>query len=319
MDWMEQEQERGITITSAATTCFWRDHRINIIDTPGHVDFTAEVERFAARARRRGRGVRTPVAGVEPQSETVWRRGRTKHGVPRSAASYDDTPHRRGLQATLDQIISKPRRQSGRDSAADRIRKTGVRRRDRSHQDEVDHLQRRRWARTHVIGEIPPTDGGREALSRAADREGQRAANKTRTLDFRTARRSPKRKPRPRLRKRVNSSVRSKSEAAFVPVICGSAFKNKGSAAARRSRSTSCRRRSIYPSDCRPRSEQEGRDAHRAVGGRATRRSRRWRVQADRAAPTQVVGQLTLLRRRSPGVLTAGGASVSATRSQAAH
>jgi elongation factor G len=110
MDWMVQEQERGITITSAATTCYWRDHRVNIIDTPGHVDFTIEVER-SLRVLDGAVAVFCSVGGVEPQSETVWRQA-DKYGVPRIAfinkmdrigADFD-----RGVDMMRERLGAKP-------------------------------------------------------------------------------------------------------------------------------------------------------------------------------------------------------------------
>jgi len=105
MDWMDQEQERGITITSAATTCFWRDHQINIIDTPGHVDFTVEVER-SLRVLDGAIAIFSAVEGVEPQSETVWRQA-NKYEVPRIAFVNKMDRVGADFPAVLEQMIKK--------------------------------------------------------------------------------------------------------------------------------------------------------------------------------------------------------------------
>src|SRR6187401_3100338 len=105
MDWMPQEQERGITITAAATTASWGDHRINIIDTPGHVDFTAEVER-SLRVLDGAVGVFCAVGGVEPQSETVWRQA-DRYGVPRLAFINKMDRVGANFEAVVNQIRQK--------------------------------------------------------------------------------------------------------------------------------------------------------------------------------------------------------------------
>ena len=140
MDWMVQEQERGITITSAATTCFWKDHRINIIDTPGHVDFTIEVER-SLRVLDGAVALFDSVAGVEPQSETVWRQA-DKYGVPRMAfVNKMDRVGANFFRTVADDARSAACESGGPPAAA---RHRGCsRRRHRSGPDESDHLGRR--------------------------------------------------------------------------------------------------------------------------------------------------------------------------------
>jgi elongation factor G len=225
MDWMEQEQERGITITSAATTCFWRDHRINIIDTPGHVDFTAEVER-SLRVLDGAVAVFDSVAGVEPQSETVWRQA-DKYRVPRICFVNKMDRIGANFKRTFDQIISKlegnPVAIQLPIGAEDKF--VGVvdliRMKSITYKDET-------MGADYVVGEIPADmlDEARqyreqliEKVSEADDKilEKYLHGEEISEDEIKAA-----------LRKRVNSSVHGKGEAPFVPVICGSAFKNKG-------------------------------------------------------------------------------------------
>jgi len=225
MDWMEQEQERGITITSAATTCFWRDHRINIIDTPGHVDFTAEVER-SLRVLDGAVAVFDSVAGVEPQSETVWRQA-DKYRVPRICFVNKMDRVGANFQRTFDQIISKLEGNpvavqlpiGSEDKFVGLVDLIGMK--AITYKDET-------MGADYVVGEIPAdmqadVQKHRERLIEKVAETDDRILEKYLHGDEITAE-----EIKAALRQRVISSVRSKGEPPFVPVVCGSAFKNKG-------------------------------------------------------------------------------------------
>jgi elongation factor G len=224
MDWMEQEQERGITITSAATTCTWREQRINIIDTPGHVDFTAEVER-SLRVLDGAVAVFDSVAGVEPQSETVWRQA-DKYRVPRIC--FVNKMDRIGADfiRTYEQIKSKLQGNPvaihlpiGTEDkfvgVVDLIRMKALVWKDETMGADyevldipADMLAEAKHYREQLIEKVSEVDDqilekylGGEDVSE----EQIKAA----------------------IRKRTIESVRGEN-AAFVPVLCGSAFKNKG-------------------------------------------------------------------------------------------
>jgi elongation factor G len=225
MDWMEQEQERGITITSAATTCFWRDHRINIIDTPGHVDFTAEVER-SLRVLDGAVAVFDSVAGVEPQSETVWRQA-DKYRVPRICFVNKMDRVGADFKRTFDQIITKleanPVAIQLPIGSEDRFR--GVI--DLIGMKSVTYKDETLGA-DYVVGEIPAdlvdeAKHYREQLIEKVSEVDDKILEK-----YLRGQEPTEAEIKAAIRKRVLSSVHNKGEAPFVPVVCGSAFKNKG-------------------------------------------------------------------------------------------
>src|SRR5918992_1161413 len=228
MDWMEQEQERGITITSAATTCFWRDHRINIIDTPGHVDFTAEVER-SLRVLDGAVAVFDSVAGVEPQSETVWRQA-DKYRVPRICFVNKMDRIGANFKRTFEQITTK----LGGNPVAIQLpigsedKFIGVvdlvRMKSITYKDET-------MGADYVVGDIPAdmleeAKHYREQLIEKVSEADDKLLEK-----YLHGEEITEDEIKAALRKRVIASVHTrgeKAEPAFVPVICGSAFKNKG-------------------------------------------------------------------------------------------
>ena len=218
MDWMDQEQERGITITSAATTCFWRDHHINIIDTPGHVDFTVEVER-SLRVLDGAIALFSAVEGVEPQSETVWRQAE-HYQVPRMA--FVNKMDRVGANFTgvLDQIVAR----LGARPIAFQL-PLGI---EEHHRGVIDLLRNVAIAYDDdslgaTFSEVPipeemraQADERRETLIEALVEDDDELA--MRYLDGEEI----------PLDELIAAARKATIGMRFVPVFCGSAFKNKG-------------------------------------------------------------------------------------------
>jgi elongation factor G len=224
MDWMEQEQERGITITSAATTCFWRDCRINIIDTPGHVDFTAEVER-SLRVLDGACAVFDAVSGVEPQTETVWRQA-DKYRVPRMCFVNKMDRIGADFKATLQQIETK----LGSNPVAIQLpigaedKFVGVvdllKMKAITYKDET-------MGADYIVSDIPADMMAeakvyREKLIEKVSEHDDKLLEK-----YLGGQEITEDEIKTALRHRVMHSVREEP-APFVVVICGSAFKNKG-------------------------------------------------------------------------------------------
>jgi len=224
MDWMAQEQERGITITSAATTCFWRDHRVNIIDTPGHVDFTAEVER-SLRVLDGAVAVFDAVAGVEPQSETVWRQA-DKYRVPRICFVNKMDRIGADFTRTLEQISTKLQGNpvaiqlpiGAEDHFAgviDLVSMKAIR-----YKDET-------LGADYVVEEIPDALSAKAAEYRELLIEKCSEANDTLLEKYLHGEEITEDDIKGTLRRRTIESVRGENKP-FVPVLCGAAFKNKG-------------------------------------------------------------------------------------------
>ncbi len=218
MDWMEQEQERGITITSAATTCFWNDHRINIIDTPGHVDFTIEVER-SLRVLDGAVAVFDSVAGVEPQSETVWRQA-DKYHVPRIC--FVNKMDRIGANffRTVDMIVDRLGAHPlvihlPIGTEADFV---GI----------VDLIQMKaiRWKDETMGAEYVVEDIPQDLQAQAADYRARLVETAVEQDD--TALEAYLGGEEPDMATLKKCIRKGTVTAKFVPVLCGSAFKNKG-------------------------------------------------------------------------------------------